>query len=46
MPLSIAEYETIAEFKLPKQTWDYYISGCDDWASVRRNREAFKKHVK
>lgn len=43
VPLTIAELETIAQTKLRKQVWDYYVSGSDEQASARRNKEAYNK---
>lgn len=44
-PLTIAEIEDIAQTKLRKQVWDYYVSGSDEQASASRNREAYNKYV-
>lgn len=43
IPLTVAELEAIAETKLRKQVWDYYVSGSDEQASARRNKEAYNK---
>lgn len=45
IPLTISELEAIAQTKLRKQVWDYYVSGSDEQASARRNKEAYDKYV-
>lgn len=45
IPLTIAELEAIAQTKLRKQVWDYYVSGSDEQASARRNKAAYDKYV-
>lgn len=45
LPLTIKELEAIAQNKLRKQVWDYYVSGSDEQASARRNKEAYDKYV-
>lgn len=45
VPLTIAELEVVAQTKLRKQVWDYYVSGSDEQASARRNKEAYNKYI-
>lgn len=45
VPLTIAELEVIAQKKLRKQVWDYYVSGSDEQTSTKRNRDAYTKYV-
>jgi 4-hydroxymandelate oxidase len=39
--VNLAELEAVAHARLSKMAWDYYSSGADDEACVRRNRDAF-----
>ena len=41
--LNLAELEELARAKLPQQAWDYYSSGADDEACLRRNCAAFSE---
>ncbi len=41
--VNLAELEQLARARLPQMAWDYYASGADDEACVRRNREAFSE---
>lgn len=43
VPLTIAELEQIAQKRLRKQVWDYYVSGSDEQTSTKRNRDAYAK---
>ncbi|DBA04371.1 TPA: hypothetical protein N0F65_002133 [Lagenidium giganteum] len=42
-PLNVLEFEEYAKEYLPKNTFDYYVSGADDMVSLRENREAFRR---
>jgi 4-hydroxymandelate oxidase len=41
-PLNLAEFELLAEARVPKFAWDYYASGADDEITLRRNVEAYR----
>jgi 4-hydroxymandelate oxidase len=41
--LNLAEYERLAEEKLPPAVWDYYASGANDEVTLRENRAAFER---
>ena len=43
--LNLHELETLARARLPQMAWDYYAAGADDEHCVRRNCDAFEKHV-
>src|SRR5512141_673499 len=43
--VNLTELEALARARLPTMTWDYYASGADDEACVRRNLDAFARIV-
>ncbi|KAJ9345717.1 hypothetical protein DTO027B6_1677 [Paecilomyces variotii] len=42
-PITISELFSLAQRKLPKQIWDFYVSGSDEGYAVRRNNKAYDK---
>lgn len=42
-PITIAEIKVLAQKKLPKQVWDYYITGADEEKTVARNEAIYDK---
>ncbi|PGH11124.1 hypothetical protein AJ79_05069 [Helicocarpus griseus UAMH5409] len=44
-PITIAELAVLAQKKLPKQVWDYYVSGADEENVVKRNKNAFDRLI-
>lgn len=44
-PINLADYEALAQLKLPPAAWDYYRSGSEDESTLRANRAAFA-HVR
>ncbi len=42
-PLSVMDWEPLAEAKLGRLAWDYYSSGADDEITLRENRAAFQR---
>jgi len=44
-PLTIAEFEAIAQKRLKQQVWDYYVSGAEEQLSIKRNRDAFSRLI-
>ncbi|KAF4551903.1 FMN-dependent dehydrogenase-like protein 7 [Elsinoe fawcettii] len=41
-PITLAEVKHIAQQKLDRNVWDYYITGADDEHSLRRNEDAYQ----
>jgi (S)-2-hydroxy-acid oxidase len=44
-PITIGEFEVIAQSKLPRNVYDYYASGADEEQTLRRNHTAFDQYV-
>lgn len=44
-PITISELFSLAQRKLPKQIWDFYVSGSDEGYAVRRNNRAYDKYA-
>src|SRR5262249_39483461 len=40
-PITIGDYEALAEGRLDQKTWDYFQGGSDDEVTLRANRDAF-----
>lgn len=43
LPITVAEVKAIAEQKLPKPVWNYYVDGADDQVTARRNYEVYNE---
>jgi 4-hydroxymandelate oxidase len=41
--LNLAEFERLAQQRVPQVAWDYYASGADDEITLRRNVEAYRE---
>lgn len=42
-PVTVAEIKDIAETRLPKPVWRYYVDGADDQVTTRRNAAVFNE---
>lgn len=42
-PVNIADVHKIAQQKLAKPVWDYYVTGADDEYTLARNHEAYNE---
>lgn len=42
-PVSIMDFERVAEERLSRPAWDYYSSGANDELTLRENRAAFER---
>jgi hypothetical protein len=44
-PITLSEVQSLAQQKLGKQVWDFYVSGADDQRSAQRNQSAYDQYV-
>jgi (S)-2-hydroxy-acid oxidase len=44
-PITIGEFEAIAQSKLPGNVYDYYASGADEQKALKRNHSAYDQYV-
>jgi isopentenyl diphosphate isomerase/L-lactate dehydrogenase-like FMN-dependent dehydrogenase len=42
-PISVADYERLAEERVPPEVWCYFAGGTEDEVTLRANREAFSR---
>jgi len=42
-PLSLFDYEALAEAKLDPALWDFFVAGADDGVTLAENRRAFER---
>ncbi|RKP07112.1 hypothetical protein THASP1DRAFT_31073 [Thamnocephalis sphaerospora] len=42
-PVSLSDFEKLAEARLSRNAWDYYASGADDMLTLRANQRAFSR---
>ena len=43
VPITVPEIEEIAKTRLPKNVFDYYVSGADEQKAVARNSYMFDR---
>jgi hypothetical protein len=44
-PITIGEFFSLAQKKLPSPVWDYYASGSEEHYSLKRNSNAFERYT-
>jgi 4-hydroxymandelate oxidase len=42
-PITVADYERLAEERVPPEVWCYFAGGAEDEVTLRANREAFSR---
>jgi 4-hydroxymandelate oxidase len=42
-PITVADYERLAEERIPPEVWCYFAGGAEDEVTLRANREAFSR---